>query len=324
MRVSILVIVSLASFAASGAGMPQRDGQKFRDAMADRGNGPWMVVVPAGQFQMGSPDGEAGREPREGPRHSVSVRRFALAQYEVTRGEFAAFVQATGYRTDAERQPVAQKAGDPEGCFVRRDSGKIGWTAGKSWKDVGYPQEDDHPVACVSWNDASAYVAWLREQTGKRYRLPTEAEQEYTIRARTTTPWPWGRDPDGGCRYANGADESAEDGVGFFFSFIFASSGCDDGFVFTAPVGRLEPNAFALFDTIGNVNEWSQDCATGGYVGAPDDGSAWQTEQCTSHMLRGSSWSDEPVWLRSSIRLGMPASFRYHNVGFRVARDPDL
>ena len=102
---------------------------------------------------------------------------------------------------------------------------------------------------------------------------------------------------------------------------MFASSDCDDGFVFTAPVAQLQANALRLHDTVGNVSEWSQDCYARSYDGAPTDGSAYEAPGCTSRAIRGMSWSDEPVWLRSAIRLAMRPNYRYHNVGLRVARD---
>ncbi len=128
---------------------------------------PEMVVIPEGDFQMGSPAGEVGRDNDEGPVHPVKVKSFALGKYEVTVGEFRAFVKDTGYRTDAETD-----AGGKSGCFASQ-ADKWEWRAGLSWRSPGYEQTEQHPVSCVSWRDAQAYVKWISHRTGKAYRLPS-------------------------------------------------------------------------------------------------------------------------------------------------------
>jgi formylglycine-generating enzyme required for sulfatase activity len=151
---------------------------------------PEMVVIPAGEFMMGSPDGELGRTAEEGPQHKVTIARpFALGRYTVTVAEFGRFVAATNFQTEAERNP------DEGIATLNAKKNEWGWSKGKSWRDPGSAQAGNHPVVGVSWNDAVAYVKWLSEKTGKPYRLPSEAEWEYAARAGTTTRYPWGDVP---------------------------------------------------------------------------------------------------------------------------------
>ena len=161
------------------------------------------------------------------------------------------------------------------------------------------------PVMNVSWEDAQAYVQWLSRETGQRYRLLTEAEWEYVARAGTTTDRYWGQGEAGQCRYANGDDDDAP---------------CPDGYEFTAPVGSYQPNAFGLYDVLGNVTEWTEDCWNLDYSGAPVDGSAWRSGDCSRRVLRGGSWNYGPWVLRSALRSGGSAGYRDDDHGFRVAR----
>lgn len=290
-------------------------GEAYRSTLSSGGQGPEMVIVPAGQFRMGGPSYEVGREAVEDPVHKVSIRRFAMGKYPVTRGEFAAFVAATGYQTDAEKNTGVLGMTLSEGCYVDKDETSVGWKFGASWRDPGFPQDDDHPVVCVSWNDAHAYVEWLADQTGKRYRLPTEAETEYATRAGTTSPYPWGSDVDQACRYGNVSDASLKRQVP-----SATVVNCNDGYVFTSPVGHFQPNAFGLYDTIGNVWKWTEDCFVESYNGAPTDGSAQISKGCDLRAFRGAGWERQRL-LRSAQRAaGQPAA-RTNYIGFRVAQD---
>ena len=238
---------------------------------------------------------------RERPRHRVTVDRFALGVYEVTRNEYQAFVTATGHSAD----------GGCHGPSVRR------WEA--SWRSPGFAQAGDHPVVCVNWEDAQAYARWLSAETGQGYRLPSEAEWEYTARAGTRTRRYWGDDPDDGCAFANGVDRT------YKAHFDQGSAAdCTDGVVWTSPVGNYEPNAFGLHDMLGNVTEWTEDCWHDDYDGAPRDGSAWiRGGECGRRELRGGDWSAHPGSLRSDRRGWTFTSTRYNGFGFRVARTLD-
>ncbi len=279
--------------AVEAARQRTQPGATFRDCPTC----PQMVVVPAGSYQMGSPSYEAGRDEDEGPAHRVTIAQpFAVGVYEVTVGEYGRFVGATGY--EGER-----------GC--REWTGEQ-WEArsGWSWRDPGHGQSEREPVVCVSWRDARAYTEWLSREMGKPYRLPSEAEWEYVARAGSTTARYWGEGEAGQCRYANGADSS----------WTNEGANCDDGYTRTAPVGSFRPNAFGLYDVLGNVREWTQDCWHASYGGAPRDGRAWEGGECGRRVLRGGSCHHLPGGLRSAARSWVTAVNRYIIVGFRIAR----
>ena len=269
-------------------------GAVFRDC-ADC---PEMVVVPAGTFMMGSPASEAGRDDDEGPLHGVTISQpFAVGVYAVTREEFGRFVGATGYST-----------GDRCWTF---ENGRVDERSGRDWRNPGYQQGEREPVVCVSWEHAQAYVRWLSEETGQRYRLLSEAEWEYVARGGTNTARYWGESEAEQCQYANGADAGTE---------LKWAVRCHDGYARTAPVGRYEANAFGLHDVLGNVWEWTQDCSNASYEGAPDDGGAWESGECLRRVLRGGSWSNYPRHLRSAVRYWDTAGLRVDINGFRHAR----
>ncbi len=253
--------------------------------------GPEMTVVPSGSFRMGSPPSEEGRDDDEGPVHEVTIAEpFAVGTHEITREQFAAFVDATGY-----------EPGD--GCWVYEDGD---WTKkeGRSWRDPGYDQRLDHPVTCVSWEDAREYVDWLSGETGEDYRLLTEAEWEYVARAGTRTRYWWG------------------DGIGDGKAVCY---GCGSRWDYekTAPVGSFSANPWGLHDVHGNVYEWTQDCWHDNYDGAPTDGGAWLEADggdCSRRVLRGGSWGHYPRDLRSANRSRGTTDGRGGSSGFRVAR----
>ncbi len=297
-------------------GSRPQPGQVFRDTLSDGTRGPALVVIGAGEFWMGSPESEAGREPdkeagRE-QRHRVEIgRAFALGQTEVTVGEFRRFVEAAGYRTDAEKN-----AGGVEGCFVAYREGsewKYGYRAGYGWKNPGFKQGDDHPVVCVSWRDAMAYSQWLSQQTGQKYRLPSEAEWEYAARAGTTGARYWGEDPNRACGYANVADRTAKQ----TFS-DWTIHDCRDGYVYTAPVGTFQANAWKLNDMLGNVWEWT--CSA--YAEEYDGSESRCADQETTGPLavRGGAWNNSPAWVRSASRNRSTPALRSNARGFRLAR----
>ncbi len=295
-------------------------GHTYRDSLASGGKGPEMVVLPGGKFAMGSPKNEVDREEKEGPVHDVSVRSFALGKYPVTRGEFAKFASTARYKTDAEKDtPIPfQPAGEnPVACFAYKGGSENGWKAGTSWRDPGYKQGDDEPVVCLSWNDARAYADWLSHETGKPYRLPTAAEMEYAIRAGSSTPYPWGSDPEQACQYGNVRDVTAN----AQFPKWKPGVSCNDGALFTSAVGRYRANAFGLFDTVGNVEVWTEDCGVENYNSAPSDGSAQRSPNCERHTLRGSSWNFPPSEFRSAHREDPPTAGRSFDTSMRVVED---
>ena len=280
----------------------RRPGRVFRDCDGC----PEMVVIPAGEFQMGSPASEEGRYDGEGPQHGVTVGSFALGRREVTRSEYAAFVTATG-------------RGSGDGCRVYDRE----WStnAQMSWREPGFSQGGGHPVVCVNWRDAQAYAAWLSEETGESYRLPSESEWEYAARAGTTTARYWGRGADDQCEYGNGADEAGRRHFDWNRSGV---AGCDDGVIWTASAGSYGANDFRLFDMLGNVLEWVEDCWHENYAGAPRGGTAWTSSgDCSRRVLRGGSWDLTPRLLRSAARDRIATELRATFAGFRVARTLD-
>ena len=270
-----------------------------------------MVAIPAGRFMMGAAPGEEDAEGldeyfkyRSDPRHAVEVRRFSAGKYEVTRGQYRIFAEAT-----------KRVAG---GCWGWGGTDFV-WEPKSDWRSPGFSQDDRHPVTCVSWDDASAYAKWLSERTGKRYRLLTEAEWEYAARAGTTTARYWSDDREQLCAHANGADHTARAEARHAAGWHVAD--CKDGYAYTAPVGTFRPNPFGLHDMLGNVREWTQDCWNGNYKGAPADGSAWSTGDCELRAVRGGAWIDSPVSLRAAARVGSPIEVKVFTRGIRVARD---
>jgi len=186
-----------------------------------------------------------------------------------------------------------------------------------SFRQPGFEITGSHPVVCISWHDAQAYVAWLSAKTGHVYRLPTEAEWEYAARAGTTTARYASDDPAEFCRYTNVADlDYGEQHPGD----SGANLPCRDGHVFTSPVGSFPPNQFGLYDMLGNVMDWNEDCWNVNYNGAPTDGTAWQSGDCGRRVVRGGSWDADLSGVRSANRRGPPTSYRNTTLGFRVAR----
>jgi formylglycine-generating enzyme required for sulfatase activity len=258
---------------------------------------PIMVRLPAGSFLMGSAANERGRFDDEGPQRQVAIRPVAVGKHPVTRGQWAAFALATS-------RPVPQAE-----CAYAM-------TLHPSWKDPGYPQGDDHPVVCITWQDARDYAAWLTERTGHHYRLLSESEWEYAARAGTTTAFPWG---------AAASHEFANYGRD---SCCGPATVGKDRWQFTSPVGSFPPNAFGLYDMHGNVFEWVQDCHAGSYAGHTADGSSYETPKCKYRVGRGGVYGDRPAVMRSAARNFAPgpgdmtiANYRSSGFGARVARD---
>lgn len=306
---SLLALATLVH-AAPGAQAPAPAPRTLQDC-ADC---PRLVVVPPGRFRMGSEDGEKGRP--EGPVHEVRIRRpFAIGQYEVTLAQFRRFVEATGHEV-------------PAGCRVPKlplppPGRRVEWVddAGKSWSDpglIGGAPSPDMPVVCIGQGDAQAYVDWLRLTTGKPYRLPSEAEWEYAARAGGSGIYPWNNNVDSGCAYANLYDKAGRRAADFGWGF----ADCDDGVAELAPVGRYQPNAFGLYDVIGNAWEWLADCHRETYDTTPTDGTAVPDgPDCKLYAVRGGGWMTRPSRQRLTFRGRDPRDTHYNYFGFRVARD---
>ena len=271
-------------------------GRSFRDRLA---NGqpcptcPEMVVVPNGKLTMGSPESEPERDSDEDQVLVSIAKSFAVGKFAVTRGEFAAFIEETAYKTD-------------NGCYTL--SGTEWKQLDKSWRTPGFAQDDRNPVVCVNWNDAKAYAAWLSNKTGKTYRLLSEAEREYVTRAGTITPFWWGSSITPLQANYNG-------------NFLYSGAGSKgENRQRTVPVDSFNPNPWGLYNVHGNVWDWTEDCWNGSNDGNPGNGSARTTGYCSYRVVRGGSWNDNPEDLRSAFRIWYTAGSRVEDLGFRVGR----
>jgi formylglycine-generating enzyme required for sulfatase activity len=264
---------------------------------------PEMVEVPPGEFMMGSPEGEVGRDGVEGPqRRVVLMEGVALGKFEITIDQFAAFIAETGLETSDLCRVYSLNARPSEWPLVKG-----------SFLEPGFRVTGRHPAVCVSWHDAKAYTAWLNRKTGRPYRLPTEAEWEYVARAGMTGPYGFGDDAARLCEFARFADGDS--------SFPWRS-GCHSAMFEPGAlsVGALAPNPWGLFDMHGNAWEWTEDCWTSDARLLPSDGSAYgRSEDCAARTVRGGGWAAEIRKVRSAQRMRQPADARYYHIGFRVA-----
>jgi formylglycine-generating enzyme required for sulfatase activity/serine/threonine protein phosphatase PrpC len=255
--------------APAATATPVTAGEEFRDKLKSGSDGPAMLWIQAGSFEMGSPN--FAKYIDERPQHKVQVKKFAMSKYEVTIAEYMAFAKATG------RPLPEQAASNPDAI----------------------------PVTDVTWEDALYYTRWLSEQTGFKYRLPSEAEWEYAAAAGTDPyHWWWGREPIAGVAHC----------------FMDCGSPYDDRK--PTRIGSFKPNPFGLYDTAGNVAEWVYDCYHKDYQGAPTDGSVWEGGDCTMHVVRGGSFGNPLKSLRSANRDKYRAEKGSDKIGIRVVRDP--
>ena len=263
---------------------------------------PEMVSIPAGSFMMGSSSAEQDGQNDEKPRHQIQVNRFALGKYEVTRQQFGLFVDDTGYSAGSS-------------CYTL-ETGEYELHNNRNWQDPAFTQSSNHPVVCVSLDDAEAYVRWLSQKTGKRYRLPTEAEWEYAARAGTQTARYWGDESSNACTYANVADQTGASQLSWDATKVHS---CSDGYVYTAPVGSFRANAFGLYDMLGNV--WERTCSTYTVQGYDGSENACTNSASSRLSVRGGSWYGVPAYVRSASRLGFEPTDRIGDRGFRLAQD---
>ena len=202
----------------------------------------------------------------------------------------------------------------------RRQPGTWARDAATNVYDPGFRQTGKHPAACIDWNDAKAYVAWLNAKTAGGYRLLTEAEWEYSARAGSTTAYPWGNSVHDGCRYMNGYDTVIVGKKGDLYKGEAVSfANCSDGYLNTSPVGSYAPNAFGLYDMIGNLGEWVEDCSTQSYAAMRPDGTPGAGD-CGKRMVRGGSWGTQPRQLRSAERIRYDPTAVDDSIGIRVAK----
>jgi formylglycine-generating enzyme required for sulfatase activity len=273
---------------------------------------PTMVVVPAGRFMMGSPESEEGRSEDEGPQHPVVIAKpFAVGKTEVTFAEW----------------DICAAAG---ACM-------------QAW-DATYGR-DDRPVINVSWGDAKQYVAWLSRNTGKEYRLLSEAEWEYAARAGNSGPYGRLNMLRQESVHIEGQQQTQAGGYldddGNYIPFSDATPGIKERYLFTDydeevkldqqawytgnsdqkthPVGKKAANAFGLYDMHGNAMEWVEDTYHDSYEGTPTDGSPW-VDNDRGRVVRGGSWGVNQSTLRAAYRSGYKSDFRIGYIGFRLAR----
>jgi formylglycine-generating enzyme required for sulfatase activity len=257
------------------------------------------------------PDVKKEQYDNEQPRHRVRITRIqGLSAHEVTVGQFRKFVDDTGYKTEAER--------DGKGGWGL-DADKKQWVQDPkfTWRNPGFEQSDDHPVVDVSWNDATEFCRWLSRKDGRDYRLPTEAEWEYCCRAGSETLYSNGDDPERLARVGNVFDARAK------AQFPgWPTIAADDGFVFTAPVGRYEPNAWGLYDMHGNVWEWCLDYYDAAYYKNSAAVDPRGPSSAAGRVLRGGSWLNLAWAGRPASRDWSTPGYRFSHLGFRVARVP--
>jgi formylglycine-generating enzyme required for sulfatase activity/class 3 adenylate cyclase len=268
---------------------------KIGDIIRDCDDCPDMIVLPAGEFLMGSPADEVGREPDEGPQRRIAITApFATGRGAVTVRQFEAFVRDSGHAsTNTCRAFVA-------GAWAERSD--------YSFRNPGFPQTPDHPVVCVNWSDATAYAAWLSSKTGARYRLPSEAEREYFTRAGSTGAFWWG-------------DRINPDQANYDATLTYKDAKPGEYRRATRPAVDFEPNLWGISQVHGNVAEWVEDCWNRSYAGAPLSGAAWLSGDCSKRVLRGGAWGYPPKDLRAAYREAVPSGQRFYHVGFRVVRD---
>ncbi len=268
----------------------------FKDPLANGGacpHCPQMAMLPPGLFVMGAMPGVGNNNERTSRNRPIPVEiktPFAISVHEVTRSEFAAFIEA---RPQHDAKPGC--AGLFDGIFEKRTNA--------SWRQPGFTQADDHPVVCVTWEQANAYAAWLSELSGQDYRLPSEAQWEYAARAGSAGRYWWG--------------ERMEQGKANCFG-----DQCAEGYAATAPAGAFEANPFGLHNLVGNVWEWTDDCYLFNIYDQKPHAFPLATKgpNGCKRVIRGGSWSDNPWVLRSSMRESSRPDVPLNDLGFRVVR----
>jgi formylglycine-generating enzyme required for sulfatase activity len=270
-----ITIVAAGMIVYSGSAKSQAAGS-FRDCR----DCPEMVEIPKGSFLMGS---DTGRDD-EKPMHRVTIgSSFAVGKYEVTRRQYQIFSKDSNFSKS-------------NGCEVY-DVPSFNMNFAKSWTDPDFKQNGNHPVVCVNWHDAQAYVGWLSAKTGKKYRLLSESEWEYAARAGSVAKYAFGDTIDS------------------------TKANYGDQFRRTSSVGSYPGNKFGLHDMHGNAAEWVTDCWVENYEHTPVTGGPMTKGPCQNRVIRGGTWHNQAQYLRSAFRNGYFADFRLSGIGFRVARE---
>jgi sulfatase modifying factor 1 len=279
-----------------------------------------LVLIPSGEFLMGSTADDADAEPVEKPQHRLEMQAFYMGIHEVTYSQFRKFVAASGYRTDAERNGTGRGYNSKTKHWVTANSEY-------NWRNTGFEQTEQHPVVNVSWNDAVAYCKWASNKDGRRtFRLPTEAEWEYACRAGKVTIYTWGNSPNYlGRRADNVADASLKLSISDSAKINNARTSAiceswDDRSPFSAPVGSFKKNQFGLYDMHGNVSEWcldffDKDQYLLGKAAPPATG--------TYRVYRGGNFATSAKDARSAKRDRHRPTFTWCPLGFRIASDAD-
>jgi len=293
-------------------------GQIISDSFLDSsGKAPDIVVIASGSFLMGSSDRSAGAYDNEQPRHRVTIKRgFGMGILEVTVGQFGQFIQRSGYRTAAERDGSSTIYDEVAGRLSKRDG--IDWR----FDYQGKKAEPEYPVLHVNLHDARAYVQWLALQTGKRYRLPSEAEYEYVARAAGSGTYWWGEGaPPKVVENLTGQRDKSPS----VRSWTTPFKRYGDGYWGPAPAGSLKDSELVhpmgVYDIAGNVSEWVEDCWHPNYIKAPVDGSAWVNPGCKRTVVRGGYWASAPEQSRAAFRISARPATLGPVVGIRIARD---
>jgi len=292
-------------------------GQIITDTLQSGGKTPAVVIIDAGTFLMGSKGRAEHSADHEEPQHRVVIKRgFGLGVTEVTVAEFQLFIERSGYQTAAEINGSSNVYDEAAGRLSKR--------SGVYWKHDyrGKIAEPGLPVLHVNVNDAEAYLRWLTLETGKPYRLPSEAEYEYVAKAGGNGPFWWGEDAPAAV-VENLTGERDKLPSKRQWSSFFKKYG--DGYWGPAPAGSLVSaelkHPMGVKDIAGNVSEWMADCWHDNYVKAPTDGSAWHNPGCDRRVVRGGYWASAPEQSRAAFRFSVKAVSYGPVIGFRIARD---
>ncbi len=294
--------VFLAFAQLAFASVAVADAETFQDCDAC----PEMVSIPSGTAMLGVEPFEANTKGNDGALREVTIGyEFALAKTETTRAQYRSFMQDSNHVMS------------DDGCNTWTYNRILGYVKNHKWDAPGYPQNEQHPVVCVSHADATAFAKWLSEKTGKAYRLLSSTEFEYATRAGTRGPWFWGTNSKQACEFANVADAIFRDK--FRYAPVFD---CNDGYEYTAPVATYAANPWGLHDMLGNAWEWTDDCMHRDMSKVPLDGRAWLAEdggECERRTPRGGSWVSGSDWVRAGAQAGDFAVYHSQLLGFRVA-----